>query len=173
MGSIQSILLHQGTKQGNLIVDKVNKVKSWIKELTVKREELGGFSICPYAFSASVYIEEVELRSISLNSEFLKDYDVIVYIVEDDISECAMLQFVTELNMSQDEYIVLDDHKDDPTFINGVQSNFGEYNLILIQKADKLKKARETLHKTEYYRYWSNELYRRIINGQQSDRRRG
>ncbi len=72
--------------------------------------------------------------------------------------------------MSQTEYIVLDDHRDDSTFINDLKTNFSEHNLILIQKRDKLSKAREQLHQTNYYDYWSTELYRRIVDGKQSDR---
>ncbi|CAF34141.1 hypothetical protein S-PM2d077 [Synechococcus phage S-PM2] len=151
-------------------MDKVSKVKEWIKNISTKREELGGHSICPYAFSASVHIEERSLRSVSLNSGNLVDYDVIIYIIEDDIDEAAMMQKVAELNMSQTEYLVLDDHKNESTYINGIQSNFCEHNLILIQKRDKLEKARDQLHKTNYYDYWSEQMYRRIVNGKKSDR---
>jgi hypothetical protein len=75
------------------------------------------------------------------------------------------MQKVSELSMMHPDYIVLDDHMDEPTYINGVQSNYGEGNLILIQKRDKLESARETLHKTDYYKYWSPSMYRRIVNG--------
>lgn len=150
------------------IVDKVSKVREWIKELTKQRGELGGHSICPYAFSASVHIEERALRRVTLSS--LPDADVIVYILEDDISECALMQRVAEINMSQGVWYALDDHMDDATFINGVQSNFGKGNLLLIQKRDKLERARETLHQTDYYKYWSPTMYRRIVNGKLTSR---
>ena len=145
------------------IVDKgrVEEVKEWIKELTVKREELGGFSICPYAFSALVHVEERALSDVTL----IKGFDVVVFIVEDDISVASMLQKIAELNMIYRDYIWLDDHKEETTYINGVQSNFGKANLILCQKRDKLLQARETLHKTNYYTYWSTDLYKRIERG--------
>jgi hypothetical protein len=145
------------------IVDKVSRVKEWIKYISEQRGDLGGHAICPYAFSASVHIEERALRRVTLSS--LPNADVIVYILEDDISECALMQRVAEINMSQSVWYALDDHMDDATYINGVQSNFNEGNLLLIQKRDKLEKAREQLHKTDYYQYWSPTLYRRIING--------
>ena len=145
------------------IVDKgrVEEVKEWIKELTVKREELGGFSICPYAFSALVHVEERALSKVTL----IEGFDVVVFIVEDDISVASMLQKIAELNMIYRGYIWLDDHKEETTYINGVQSNFGKANLILCQQRDKLLQARETLHKTNYYTYWSNDLYKRIVRG--------
>lgn len=145
------------------IVDKgkVEAVRDWIKELTVKREELGGFSICPYAFSALVHVEERALSKVTL----IEGFDVVVFIVEDDISVASMLQKIAELNMIYRDYIWLDDHKEETTYISGVQSNFGKANLILCQKRDKLLQARETLHKTNYYTYWSTDLYKRIVRG--------
>ena len=157
------MLRHPAIKQRKCIVDKVSKVREWIEYISQKRGELGGYAVCPYAFSASVHIEERALRRVTLNS--LPDADVIIFILEDDISECALMQRVTELNMSQTEYIVLDDHMDDMTCINGVQTNFGKGNLLLVQKRDKLEKARESLHQTDYYKYWSPTMYRRIVNG--------
>ena len=63
------------------------------------------------------------------------------------------------------DYIFLDDHKDDPSYINGIQSNYGIDNLILVQKKDKLLTARKNLKKTDYYTYWSEEFYKKIVEG--------
>lgn len=141
-------------------MDRVSKVREWIKNIAVKREELNGFSICPYAFSASVEIIECDVASVALKPG---DAEVVVYIVEDSVSLAAMLQKVTELNMRHPDYVFLDDHVSEPTFINGIQTNFNEHNLIIAQKRDKLLKARENLHKTDYYTFWSEELYNRIV----------
>jgi len=146
---------------GRSIVDKAAEVREWIKNISVKREELGGYSICPYAFSASVIIEERALSNVTL----IKGADVVIFIVEDDVTVASMLQKVDELNMTYRDYIWLDDHKEETTFINGVQSNFGKANLILCQHRDKLLKARADLSKTDYYKYWSDEMYNRIVKG--------
>ena len=114
-----------------------------------------------YAFSALVHVEERALSDVTLKEGF----DVVVFIVEDDISVASMLQKIAELNMIYRDYIWLDDHKEETTCINGAQSNFGKANLILCQQRDKLLQARETLHKTNYYTYWSNDLYKRIVRG--------
>ena len=152
-------------KRGNPIVDKVSEVRDWIKHISEKRGELGGFAICPYAFSASVDIEEVALSEVTLK----KGADVTVFIVG-DCSVAAMMATVDHLNMIHQDYMWLDDHKDEPTFINGVQSNFGKDNLILCQKKDKLLEAREQLHKTDYYSHWHQEMYKRIIHGKFTSR---
>lgn len=147
-------------------MDKVSEVREWIKYVSEKRGELGGFAICPYAFSASVCIEERALSDVTLIEE---DVDVVIFIVE-DCSVAAMMATVDRLNMIHRDYMWLDDHKDEPTFINGVQSNFGKHNLILCQKRDKLLKAREQLQKTDYYSHWHQEMYERIINGKFTSR---
>ena len=142
--------------------DIEDKVSKWIEHISEGREELGGHSICPYALSASVEVIECKLGDVSLNSD--PNADVTIFEVG-NVSLCAMMQKVSELSMQHPDYLILDDHKDEPTHINGVQSNFGEGNLILVQKRDKLESARETLHKTDYYKYWSPTMYRRIVNG--------
>ena len=153
-------------KRGNPIVDKVSEVREWIKHVSVKRGELDGFAICPYAFSASVHIEEVALSEVTLIEA---DAEVIIFIVG-DCTVAAMMATVDRLNMTYRDYIWLDDHKDEPTFINGVQSNFGKDNLILCQKRDKLLEARKQLHKTDYYSHWHQEMYKRIIHGKFTSR---
>lgn len=155
------MLLLAETKQGKNTVDKVSEVREWIKYISEKRGELGGHSICPYAFSASVHIEERALKDVTLIEA---GADVVIFIVE-DCSVASMMVTVDILNMTYRDYMWLDDHKDEPTFINGVQSNFGKHNLILCQKRDKLQQARENLSKTDYYKYWSEELYNRIVKG--------
>ena len=146
-------------------MDKASEVREWIKHVSEKRGELGGYAICPYAFSASVIIEEVALSEVTLK----KGADVVIFIVG-DCSVAAMMATVDHLNMIHEDYIFLDDHKDEPTYINGVQSNFGKDNLILCQKRDKLLEAREQLHKTDYYSHWHQEMYKRIIHGKFTSR---
>ena len=166
MGRTRSMLPLAEIKRGNPIVDKVSEVREWIKHISEKRGELGGHAICPYAFSASVHIEERALSEVTLIEA---DAEVIIFIVG-DCSVAAMMATVDHLNMIHKDYMWLDDHKDEPTFINGVQSNFGKDNLILCQKRDKLLEAREQLHKTDYYSHWHQEMYERIIHGKFTSR---
>ena len=148
----------------------MTKIETWIERISEGREELGGHAICPYAHSASVEVTRCKLEEVALNSD--ANADVMIFDVG-DVSLAALMQRVSELSMMHPDYMILDDHKDEPTYINGVQSNYGEGNLIMIQKRDKLESARETLHKTDYYKYWSPSMYRRIVNGQTSRQRSG
>ena len=49
------------------------------------------------------------------------------------------------------------------TFIHGVQTNNGKYNLILAQPTQKLRKFRESLAKTEYYDLWDDDYLKEIL----------
>jgi hypothetical protein len=49
------------------------------------------------------------------------------------------------------------------TFISGVQTNNGRYNLILAQPKEKLKEFRKKLAQTDYYSYWSDEYLKEIL----------
>ena len=168
MGSTRSMLLRAEITKRKCIVDKVSEVREWIKHVSVKREELGGHAICPYAFSASVHIEERALNRVTLIEGATED--IIIFIVEDNVTLASMLNKVAELNMLHPDYVFLDDHKDEPTHIRGLQTNLGKYNMIMCQRNDKLLEAREKLHKTDYYTYWHQEMYQRIINGKFTNR---
>ena len=144
------------------IVDKVSKeIYEWIEYVITPRDELGAMCICPFAKQAKVNISHTILSDITPK----EGVDVAIFVVGDDITYDVLIDARNELNRKYKEYIFLEDHMDDPSYINGVQSNFGRANLILCQKRDELLRARNTLGKTEYYKYWSKEMYRSIVHG--------
>jgi hypothetical protein len=49
------------------------------------------------------------------------------------------------------------------TFIQGIKTNNGKYNLILSQPTEKLRHFREKLAKTEYYNLWDEEYLKEIL----------
>lgn len=145
----------------SVIVDKVGSVRNWIARLIMPREELGNHSICPFAAAATVAIEETMIGGVSP----IDGVDVAIFIIQEDVTIEQLVNRCKTLNNMYSEYIFLDDHKDDPSYINGVQSNYGIDNLILVQKKDKLLTARRNLKKTDYYTYWSEEFYKKIVEG--------
>lgn len=150
----------QGMDERNGIADKVGDVRKWIATLITPKEELGNHSICPFAAASTVAIMETPLGGVAP----LDGCDVAVFIV----GECSLEDLQARcrsLNVTYPRYLFLDDHRDDPSYINGVQTNNGKHNLILCQLRDKLLKARENLHKTDYYEYWSEDLYKQIVEG--------
>ena len=162
LGSIQSMPLPVETLLERNIVDKVTKdIQNWIIGLTKPKNELGRFATCPYAQFSKYQIEK---RSIS-DLAPLAGVEVAIFVLEDSLTLEDLTEACRALNEAYPDYIFLDDHKDDHSFINGVQTNNGMYNLILCQNKEKLLKARDTLKTTKYYSYWDEEMYRRIVQG--------
>jgi len=136
-------------------------IRKWILNITQPQEKLGGLAICPFAATAKFHIEKRDLSDVT-------PYDgaqVAIFVVEDTLSISELVLKCETLNEKYLDYIFLDDHKDEDSFINGVQTNNGKYNLVIVQEKTELLKARKILHKTEYYTYWSEEFYNRIVKG--------
>ena len=118
-------------------------------------------AICHYALFAKYSIEK---RSIS-DLAPLEGVEVAIFVLDDSHTLEELLERCRELNEAYPDYIFLEDHKDDPSYINGIQTNNGKYNLILCQNKEKLLKARESLKSTRYYSYWDEEMYKKIVQG--------
>lgn len=144
------------------IVDKVNShIKNWIYKISKPQEDLGNFPICPYAATAKFVVKQTSVSDIAP----ITGVDVAIFVVEDSLSLDDLTQKCEELNNLYPDYIFLDDHKDDKSFINNTQTNNGLYNLIIVQEKNHLLQARKFLHKTDYYSYWAEEFYKKIIEG--------
>jgi len=70
---------------------------------------------------------------------------------------------IEELNQKYPKYKFFDDFRDEPSFINGIQTNNGMYNLILYQNAEFLTKLRQILAKTDYYDLWDDKYLQKIL----------
>jgi len=147
------------TGPGKPIRDKARAdIENWIKEVSVVRPELGGFSICPFAKKANYKILEIDIDKVYP----INDFDVVIYVLEETDLE-AINWWVDFYNKKYKDWLFFEDCASYDTFINGVQTNNGKYNLILGQPKEKLMKFREILKKTEYYSYWSKEYYNEIV----------
>lgn len=133
-------------------------IENWIKEVSAVRPELGDFSICPFAKKANYEILEIDIDKIYP----IKGKDVVIYVLgESDLD--TINWWVEFYNKKYKDWLFFEDCASYDTFINGVQTNNGKYNLILGQPKEKLMKFREILKKTEYYSYWSKEYYDEIV----------
>jgi len=145
-----------GTEQRSLIEVKVDE---WVRRLTEPQRKMGGFSICPFAATAKYTVIESEISDVTP----IDGVDVAIFVIANNVTFEELVDWRNALNRRYKDYIFLEDHKDDPTFINGIQTNFNEGNLMLCQERKGLLRARNTLSKTEYYEYWSTEMHRRIV----------
>ena len=134
-------------------------IKSWIRKVSKKRPELGNFSVCPFASKSKTYIKECSASDIVP----VPGYDVAIFIVEKDLNLEDILKWVSFYNDRHQDYKFFEDTAERNTYINGVQTNNGRYNLILCQPKEKLSKFRQKLLETDYYKYWDDDYLREIL----------
>jgi hypothetical protein len=109
-------------------------ILNWIKEVSKVREELNGFAICPYAKNSKYSIIECSVYDIIPNL----DYDVIIFIVEDCLTLENIQNWVEVYNEEYPNWKFFEDCGSYDTFINGIQTNNGKYNLSSTKR--KIKK---------------------------------
>jgi hypothetical protein len=134
-------------------------IADWIERLAKPREELGGMSVCPFA-KGSQY-EVIATDGSDINPPPW-EFELIIYKLPDEYSIDEVAALATEYNSIFPDMIFLPDHKDRETFINGVVTNNGKYNLILCQWRDNLNKARSKLEHTKYYSFWDQTYLKEI-----------
>lgn len=141
----------------------MNSIRSdivqWIRSVSQHRPELNGFPICPYASGSKFEIIECNADEI----QPIDGYDVIIFVIENDLSLNKVQEWVSYYNQKYQNWLFFEDCKDYDTFISGIQTNNGKYNLILGQPKEKLKKFREKLAKTNYYKHWNREYLEEIL----------
>jgi len=136
-------------------------IKDWITNISIPHKELDGMPVCPYAKSSEYTVIETDGSDISPPPW---DFELIVYKLPDEYSIDELSDIATEYNNIYPEMVFLPDHKDKDTFINGIQTNNGKYNLILCQWRDNLETARTKLSNTSYYSFWDSEYLKEILN---------
>lgn len=145
---------------------------NWIQRISERKDELGGFNVCPYAKKALEdkkvfwsYIGQECEAYILRYIEMTPDFEVIVfYNLKKNLTDENLKDIINKLQSKRNDMIFLKDHPDNPGFISGVNTSNGEYPTILVQPRDKLEEAREKLLKTNYYDYWSEDYKKEILN---------
>jgi len=134
-------------------------ILKWIQKISTVRKELNGFAICPFAANSKFKILECPASDINP----IEDLDVIIYIIEDHFNLHEVQNWVNICNQKYDNWKFFEDCGSYDTFINGVQTNNGKYNLILGQPAKKLRQLRKKLAKTSYYDQWDDAYLKEIL----------
>lgn len=135
----------------------------WISKISQENPDIGGFAICPFAKHNTYKIVECSINDIKPLDE---EFGVVIFVVEDDLDLAFARKKIEELNETYLEYMFFDDFRDEPSYINGIKTNNGKYNLILYQNHDFLTKIRQKLAKTNYYDYWDDEYLQQILGEQ-------
>jgi hypothetical protein len=139
--------------------EKEKHILQWIEEVSKIRPELGGFAICPFSSNAKFKIIECSAEEISP----IDGYQVIIYIIEDYFDLESVQFWVDHHNSSHENWKFFEDCANYDTYINGIKTNNGKYNLIIGQPREKLRKFRESLAKTSYYDIWDDDYLKEIL----------
>ena len=139
--------------------EKEQHILDWIRRVSEHRPELNGFAICPYAAKSIFKIVECPAEEIMP----IDGYQVIIFIVEDYFDLDAVQFWVNFYNEMYENWSFFEDCHSYDTYINGIQTNNGKYNLILGQPKQKLRHFREKLAKTSYYDLWDKEYLKKIL----------
>jgi len=135
-------------------------LEEWIQTIKKSHPDLKGHSICPFAKANTYKIVKCSINDIKPLDE---EFGVVIFIVEDDLEIEYGYQKIEELNQKYPKYKFFDDFRDEPSFINKVQTNNGLYNLVLYQDFEFLTKMRKILAKTNYYDLWDDEYLKKIL----------
>lgn len=135
-------------------------IQSWINDLSSPRDELGGYSACPFAKSAVYEILQVDNENDIIPPSH--SFELIIYVLPQTLSEDQLFEITSNLKIKYPQYIFLPDHYQRSTYVNGVQTNNGKFNLILCQWRNDLEETRNKLSRTKYYSFWNEEYLKEI-----------
>ena len=142
-----------------MLSEKESYILNWIKKVSEIRPELNGFAICPFASRSKFKIIDCSIEDLFI----LDGYQVLIFIVEDYLDLNSIQFWVDFYNSKYPQWKFFEDCGSYDTYIKGVQTNNGKYNLILGQPIGELRKFRENLAKTSYYDLWDNEYLKEIL----------
>jgi len=150
------------------------KIKDWIENFVSVHNIALGQIPCPFAKQAMIkdtirYVPVTAHTAVSKieTYAYLWDdrYEVAVFYFQDEISPESLSGIAENFNrrFMERDFVVLEDHPDDVEILNGVEMNFGECPLILLQRLSKLNKASDQLKKRGYYDNWPEESYDDVV----------
>nr|QMP82867.1 MAG: hypothetical protein [Caudoviricetes sp.] len=138
----------------------------WQEYVSIPREELNGFAICPFAKTEKLEYEIVESEQ-KLLIQILKrektNKEMFIFVdknktLTSEITE-NLINFYNEISS---EYSYFIDDYNNPNYINGINAGNGNYIIIIAQRNDVLESVRKKLIKTNYYSMIEPEYLKKI-----------
>jgi hypothetical protein len=149
-------------------------LEKWIVETLSKPHKiLSDLPICPFAKNAylenKVKIIEVTDYVTEITDQLTvwdDSYEVLVFVCPDNVIANDFVENVGLLNekFMPTNLVLLEDHIDLEEKIDELVFNNGKYNIVLVQRLDKLNQAAEKLHKTAYYKNWPKDYYEQVVS---------
>ena len=149
-------------------------IDDYIKYITLKRDELGGHAICPFAkrfLDKTKIIESEDLAKDALEC-IDSDEQMMLWMVYGDSSSFTKDWLISFCEKNKDRAKSKDlwliwDHPDQVNKIGEVSTNNKEYGIVLIQPLKELNNYSDKLKNSNYYGYWSKEYYNDIVKSRE------
>jgi hypothetical protein len=151
-------------------------LSEWIINfLDVPQETLNNIAPCPFAKSALVnnkirFIvgsESIVQDMLTLNTKWDSNYEGVVLIYSADINAenfVNSVEYVNNLFYRYSGLLALEDHPQISEDIAGLRFNNNKYAIVIVQQAEKLRKASEMLSKRDYYKNWTHKDLDKVVN---------
>jgi hypothetical protein len=151
-------------------------LSDWIVNfLDVPQAVLNNIAPCPFAKTALInnkikFIagsDSVIQDMLMINSQWDSEYEGVVLIYPKDIDLEKFVSSVDYVNQQYYQYnglLALEDHPQIPETIANLRFNNHKYAIVIVQYAEKLRKASEMLSKRGYYKNWSQSDLDAIVN---------
>ncbi len=151
-----------------MITESEQYLRSWIDEFLSKPDALlNGLPPCPYARKAKIKFVETDNYIFDITQcleNWSAEYDVVGFVC----GNVEPASFVLDVRCLNDYwlsrgFVCLEDHKDIPEVFHHLNFSNGRYNLILVQRTEKLNAASKQLTDAGYYKNWSENLYNDVV----------
>jgi hypothetical protein len=137
----------------------ISIVEKWVTRISEKNNNLGGHRICPFATMPSV----ISVEKLSIENFSDLDSRITVYM-ENDIHSSyeEIADLCKTLKTLNPNFVFLPDHPHKPNYINGHETGNGVFPCVIVQTKQELGSARQSLEKTDYYKYWDKDYLAEI-----------
>lgn len=141
-----------------------NDIKQWIDRLSIKHNELSGFSLCPYASKANYVIVNNVHQAVD---QVLNNNIDIAIIHYDNLLSARSMENLSSFYNEQyknDDVWFLYDSVYEKNYVGDFVTSNGSHNLILVQRySDLQKRSNHLLTNTKYYSSWSPVYFNKIV----------
>ena len=140
-----------------------------VKENTNDTRESPSIGICKNLLNEGAYLS---IHDFKVSKESIdKNLQNIELGFEDNVKvnkanwefQSNLYDAVDDYNRNYSDYKFIADHGKTKTYIQGIQTSNGKYNLVLCQPRKELTEARKKLSKTDYYKYWDKSYLKEVL----------
>ena len=145
-------------------------IEDYIEYVSLKRKELGGHAICPFAkpfLDKTQIIESADIQADAMKCMSNTEHPMLYLLYADkDKYDTDWLDGFCSIHekYSRDRDLwLIWDHPDQINKINGIKTSNNQYAILFIQPLSELNKYADRLSKTSYYSFWDKDYYLKVV----------